>query len=166
MIENHADVGIGIDGDGDRVGIIDENGKMIFADYYAIIVWRYLMDKVQNKKALFDVKCTKSLADEVTKLGGEPVCYRTGNSYQKKYITFNLNEINEFIKLCNNGILINPTSNMVEKPKITALIPVYNSNKYIKAAIRSIQNQNMPEIEIMIVDDFSTDNTLNILKLL
>ena len=83
VIENHADVGIGIDGDGDRVGIIDENGKMIFADYYAIIVWRYLMDKVQNKKALFDVKCTKSLADEVTKLGGEPVCYRTGNSYMK-----------------------------------------------------------------------------------
>ena len=36
-----------------------------------------------NKKALFDVKCTKSLADEVTKLGGEPVCYRTGNSYMK-----------------------------------------------------------------------------------
>ena len=83
VIENHADVGIGIDGDGDRVGIIDENGKMIFADYYAIIVWRYLMDKVQNKKALFDVKCTKSLADEVAKLGGEPVCYRTGNSYMK-----------------------------------------------------------------------------------
>ena len=83
VIENHADVGIGIDGDGDRVGIIDKNGKMIFADYYAIIVWRYLMDKVQNKKALFDVKCTKSLADEVTKLGGEPVCYRTGNSYMK-----------------------------------------------------------------------------------
>ena len=83
VLENHADVGIGIDGDGDRVGIIDENGKMIFADYYAIIIWRYLMDKVQNKKALFDVKCTKSLADEVTKLGGEPVCYRTGNSYMK-----------------------------------------------------------------------------------
>lgn len=83
VLENHADVGIGIDGDGDRVGIIDENGKMIFADYYAIIVWRYLMDKVQNKKALFDVKCTKSLADEVAKLGGEPVCYRTGNSYMK-----------------------------------------------------------------------------------
>lgn len=83
VTKNHADLGIGIDGDGDRVGIIDENGKMIFADYYAIIVWRYLMDKVENKKALFDVKCTKSLADEVIKLGGEPVCYRTGNSYMK-----------------------------------------------------------------------------------
>ena len=83
VLENKADLGIGIDGDGDRVGIIDENGKMIFADFYAIIVWRYLMDKVTNKKALVDVKCTKSLADEIEKLGGTPVCYRTGNSYMK-----------------------------------------------------------------------------------
>ena len=83
VLANKADLGIGIDGDGDRVGIIDENGKMIFADFYAIIVWRYLMDKVTNKKALFDVKCTKSLADEIEKLGGIPVCYRTGNSYMK-----------------------------------------------------------------------------------
>ena len=41
------------------------------------------MKEVENKKALFDVKCTKSLADEVVKLGGTPVCYRTGNSYMK-----------------------------------------------------------------------------------
>lgn len=83
VLANKADLGIGIDGDGDRVGIIDENGKMIFADFYAIIVWRYLMDKITNKKALFDVKCTKSLVDEIEKLGGTPVCYRTGNSYMK-----------------------------------------------------------------------------------
>ena len=41
------------------------------------------MSKVSNKKALFDVKCSKSLPDEIIKLGGEPVCYRTGNSYMK-----------------------------------------------------------------------------------
>lgn len=83
VIETGADLGIGIDGDGDRVGIIDEKGKMIFIDFYAIIIWRDIMSKVQNKKALFDVKCTKSLPDEIIKLGGEPVCYRTGNSYMK-----------------------------------------------------------------------------------
>lgn len=83
VLENHADLGVGIDGDGDRVGIIDENGKMVFIDYYAIIIWRDIMNKVSNKHALFDVKCTKSLADEVEKLGGVPVCYRTGNSYMK-----------------------------------------------------------------------------------
>ncbi len=83
VIENKADLGIGIDGDGDRVGIIDENGKMIYIDFYAIIIWRDIMSKVSNKDALFDVKCSKSLKDEIIKLGGNPVCYRTGNSYMK-----------------------------------------------------------------------------------
>ena len=41
------------------------------------------MSKVSNKNALFDVKCSKSLQDEIIKLGGNPVCYRTGNSYMK-----------------------------------------------------------------------------------
>ena len=83
VLETGADLGIGIDGDGDRVGVIDENGNMIFIDFYAIIIWRDIMSKVSNKHALFDVKCSKSLADEVEKLGGIPVCYRTGNSYMK-----------------------------------------------------------------------------------
>lgn len=83
VIKNHADVGIGLDGDGDRVGIIDQKGNMIYADYYAIIIWRDIMKNSINKHALFDVKCSKSLADEVIKLGGVPVCYRTGNSYMK-----------------------------------------------------------------------------------
>ncbi len=83
VIENKADLGIGIDGDGDRVGIIDEKGNMIYIDFYAIIIWRDIMNKISNKSALFDVKCSKSLKDEVIKLGGTPVCYRTGNSYMK-----------------------------------------------------------------------------------
>ena len=83
VLETGADLGIGIDGDGDRVGVIDENGNMIFIDFYAIIIWRDIMSKVANKHALFDVKCSKSLADEVERLGGIPVCYRTGNSYMK-----------------------------------------------------------------------------------
>lgn len=83
VLENHADIGIGIDGDADRVGVIDENGNMIYVDFVAIIVWRSIMGSVENKKALFDVKCSKSLADEVVKLGGIPICYRTGNSYMK-----------------------------------------------------------------------------------
>ncbi|MDF2865569.1 MAG: phosphoglucomutase/phosphomannomutase alpha/beta/alpha domain [Clostridia bacterium] len=83
VLENHADLGIGLDGDGDRVGIIDEKGNMIYIDLYAIIIWRDIMSKISNKSALFDVKCTKALPDEIIKLGGSPVCYRTGNSYMK-----------------------------------------------------------------------------------
>jgi phosphomannomutase/phosphoglucomutase len=83
VLENHADLGVGLDGDGDRVGIIDEKGNMVYIDLYAIIIWRDIMNKVSNKSALFDVKCTKALPDEIIKLGGTPVCYRTGNSYMK-----------------------------------------------------------------------------------
>ena len=83
VLENKADLGIGLDGDSDRVGIIDEKGNMIYIDLFAIIIWRNIMGKVSNKNALFDVKCSKSLADEIVKLGGTPVCYRTGNSYMK-----------------------------------------------------------------------------------
>ena len=83
VIKHGADLGIGIDGDGDRVGVIDEKGNMIYIDYYAIIIWRDIMKNARNKSALFDVKCTKSLSDEIIKLGGTPVCYRTGNSYMK-----------------------------------------------------------------------------------
>ncbi len=83
VLEIGADIGLGFDGDADRIGAIDEKGNMIFVDSLMIIVWRDIADKVRNRKALFDVKCSKSLVDELIKLNIEPVCYRTGNSYMK-----------------------------------------------------------------------------------
>lgn len=83
VLETNADLGIGYDGDGDRVGFIDNLGNMIETDKYMIIMWRYLHDKVTKKEALFDVKCTKALEDELIKLGIKPVEYRTGNSYTR-----------------------------------------------------------------------------------
>ena len=78
-----ADIGIGYDGDGDRVGFIDNLGNMIETDKYMIIMWRDIYNKVSNKKGLFDVKCSKALSDELVKLGVEPIEYRTGNSYTR-----------------------------------------------------------------------------------
>lgn len=83
VLEEHADLGIGYDGDGDRVGFIDNQGNMIETDKFMIIMWKYLYDKVDNKTCLFDVKCSKSLEDELIKLGVKPVEYRTGNSYTR-----------------------------------------------------------------------------------
>lgn len=54
--------------------------------------------------------------------------------------------------------------NYNSKPKITTIIPVYNASKTIKSAVRSIQNQNMIEIEIILVDDVSGDNSLDIIN--
>lgn len=75
------DIGIGIDGDGDRVGIVDENGNIIPADLYMLIVARNIVNTMKNKQLMFDIKCSKTLIDELVKLGIEPVMYRTGNSY-------------------------------------------------------------------------------------
>ena len=83
VLEVGADLGIGYDGDGDRVGFIDNLGNMIETDKFMIIMWRYLCDKVNPKKALYDVKCTKALEDELQKLGIIPIEYRTGNSYTR-----------------------------------------------------------------------------------
>ena len=84
VIENKADLGIAFDGDGDRVGVVDENGNMIDADKYLIVMWRYLASRVDKKEAFFDVKCSKALEDELVKLNVIPVETRTGNSYTRK----------------------------------------------------------------------------------
>ncbi len=83
VLKNHADVGLSFDGDGDRVGVISEKGEFIPTDKYMIIMIRDMINKVRNKTFLYDVKCTKAVQDEIDKLGGKGICYRTGNSYTK-----------------------------------------------------------------------------------
>ena len=78
-----ADIGLALDGDADRIGIVDENGTYISPDHFMIIIWRDIINKVNNKCALYDVKCTKAIADEMKKLGGTTCMYRVGNSYIK-----------------------------------------------------------------------------------
>ena len=55
---------------GDRVGVITNEGKFLPCDYYMILIIRDIIDKVKNKTFLYDVKCSKSLEDEIIKLGG------------------------------------------------------------------------------------------------
>ena len=79
--KERADIGIAYDGDGDRIGIVLENGEYISADQFMIMIVKYLLPEIENKTILYDVKCSKSLEDEIKKLGGTPYCYRTGTSY-------------------------------------------------------------------------------------
>lgn len=83
VLETNADLGLGFDGDGDRLGIVDEKGNFIPTDKYMVIIIRDIIDKVQNKTFLYDVKCSKVVEDEIQRLGGKGICYRTGNSYTK-----------------------------------------------------------------------------------
>ena len=83
VVKLHADLGLGYDGDADRVGFVDEKGTFIPIDKFLIIMWKYLYDKVDKKECLYDVKCSKALEDELIKLGVKPVEFRTGNSYTR-----------------------------------------------------------------------------------
>lgn len=83
VCEYQADVGIAFDGDGDRVGVIDEKGKFLDIDKYMIIIWRDLVHKNVDKRTFYDVKCSLALKEELDKLGVDNEFYRTGNSYTK-----------------------------------------------------------------------------------
>ena len=76
------------------------------------------------------------------------------------------NKAKNFIYKCSKGIFINDKSKFKssKNPLISAIVPVYNSKDYINRAVKSIQNQNITDIEIILTDDFSTDNTLLILE--
>ena len=81
LVELGYDIGIAMDADGDRVRIIDEKGNIVNSDIYMIIMYRYLNKNLKVRKALYDVKCSKALIDELEKLDLEQIMYRTGNSY-------------------------------------------------------------------------------------
>jgi phosphomannomutase len=75
--ENKAMLGIGLDGDGDRLGVVDSEGNMVWADQYLIVLAKERL--MQRKGAVvFDVKCSAVLRDAIAALGGEPVMWKTG----------------------------------------------------------------------------------------
>ncbi len=85
VLETKADVGLAFDGDGDRLGVIDNLGRFVPMDLYMVLIARNLLPKSTNKKILYDVKCSRNLVKEIERLGGEALCSRVGNSYTKRY---------------------------------------------------------------------------------
>ena len=81
-----------------------------------------------------------------------------------KKINFQLMNINSYMDRCKKGILMNGILKPVSKPKITSIITSHNSEKYISTAIRSVQNQNFNDVEILIIDDCSSDKTAEIIR--
>lgn len=78
-----ADIGIGFDGDGDRIGIIDENGNDIWSDVVLAVLAKHLLERERGKQIVFDVKCSKTLEEVIVAGGGIPVMWKTGHSYIK-----------------------------------------------------------------------------------
>src|SRR6266496_2121537 len=75
--DHGAALGIGLDGDGDRLGVVDGSGTMIFADRYLIVLARHVLAR-GPAPIVFDVKCSTVLRDAILEFGGEPVMWKTG----------------------------------------------------------------------------------------
>lgn len=78
-----ADVGLGFDGDGDRLGVVAPDGAMIYGDMLMILFWREILPKYPGADCIVEVKCSQALIDEIRRLGGNPVIYKTGHSLIK-----------------------------------------------------------------------------------
>ena len=81
--ENSADVGIAFDGDGDRLGVITENGEIIFPDQLMMIFAKDVLKNHPGKEIIFDVKCTNLLSNIILEAGGIPLMSPTGHFHIK-----------------------------------------------------------------------------------
>ncbi len=75
-----ADLGIGLDGDADRVGIVDETGHVMFGDEIQMVFIKEILSKYKGAKIAVEVKCSQALYEDALRLGGKPFYHRTGNS--------------------------------------------------------------------------------------
>lgn len=82
--ETGAEVGLGFDGDADRLGVVDTEGNMIWGDRLLVLYSREVLKKRPGAEIIFEVKCSQALVEEIEKAGGKPEMYRTGHSLIKE----------------------------------------------------------------------------------
>lgn len=81
--ECQADLGVGFDGDGDRLGVVAPDGTIIWGDILMILFWREILPRHPGADCIVEVKCSQALVDEIVRLGGRPIFYKTGHSLIK-----------------------------------------------------------------------------------
>ncbi|MBN2206228.1 MAG: phosphomannomutase/phosphoglucomutase [Candidatus Aminicenantes bacterium] len=84
--ETGADLGIAYDGDGDRIGAVDDQGRIVWGDQLMIVFSRDVLARHPGAAVISEVKASKTLYEEVAKLGGRPIMWKTGHSLIKKKI--------------------------------------------------------------------------------
>ena len=82
--EQGLELGLAFDGDGDRVGVIDDKGNVIWPDRQMILYAQDVLSRQPGAKIIYDVKCSKLLPEAISKAGGDPEMYKTGHSFIKK----------------------------------------------------------------------------------
>lgn len=76
---SHADVGIAFNGDGSCLGVVDSNGRLISPDRQMMLYAKDVLTGKPGAEVLYDVKCSRHLADQITKCGGRPVMWKSGH---------------------------------------------------------------------------------------
>ena len=141
---------------------------IVFISFTFILILSYIIIKAINfkNKINSEDKVEYKLEEEDDDENYKPdikSIYKEENfyySYQESY-----NKAKEFIKNNINGLLINTEKvQLSQKPNVSVVIPCYNCSKYILRAIRSIQNQDFSNFEIIIANDGSKDDSLTILQ--
>lgn len=84
VAEHGADLGIGLDGDGDRIGVVAHDGSVIWGDRLMILLARAVLQEEPGATIIGEVKCSKTMYDEIAKAGGKPVMWITGHSLIKE----------------------------------------------------------------------------------
>jgi phosphomannomutase/phosphoglucomutase len=81
--ETQADLGLAFDGDGDRLGVVDGEGNIIWPDRQLMLLARDVLSRNPGAPIIFDVKCSRHLRAVIEQAGGQPVMWRTGHSLIK-----------------------------------------------------------------------------------
>jgi len=81
--EHDADLGFAFDGDGDRLGVVDPSGRIVWPDAQMMLFARDVLSRNAGAEIVFDVKCSSRLAKVIARLGGKPVMFKTGHSFIK-----------------------------------------------------------------------------------
>ena len=83
VVEEGADLGFGYDGDADRLGVIDETGRLLYGDQLLALFARDVLERVPGAPIVFDVKCSQGLEEDIRAHGGRPVMWKSGHSLTK-----------------------------------------------------------------------------------
>jgi phosphomannomutase / phosphoglucomutase len=82
--EKHLDVGIGYDGDADRIGVVDADGQIIYGDQLMILFSREILSRKPGAVFISEVKCSQTMYDDIEKNGGRAIMWKTGHSMIKQ----------------------------------------------------------------------------------
>lgn len=86
VLKENADLGLGFDGDGDRIGVVDERGRILWNDVLVAIFAKEILERFPNSKIIYNTLCSQVVDKVIKNAGGTPIMWRTGHSFIKSKI--------------------------------------------------------------------------------